>query len=149
MVKILMMSAKMATPALLKIKVFWNKGYYSIYSVYDLINKILSDDSNYIMDVVMWPKFGNSSICIREIIITSILQGFDHRSCFFEGWSWFKFNNLELALGTNLKFYTSLSKRLKLKVRKFWGLIPMFVEGTGEKLLRRGGGLFALPPHPE
>ena len=29
--------------------------------------------SNYIMDVVMSPKFGNSSICIREIIITSIL----------------------------------------------------------------------------
>ena len=34
---------------------------------------------------------------------------------------------------------------LKLKVRKFCGLIPMFVEVTGEKLV--GGGLFA--PHPE
>ena len=73
MVKILMMSAKMAAPALLKIKVFWNKGYYVLYSVYDFTKKILSDDSNYIMDVVMWPKFGNSSICIREVIITSIL----------------------------------------------------------------------------
>ena len=73
MVKILMMSAKMATPALLKIKVFWNKGYYVLYSVYDFTKKILSDDSNYIMDVVMWAKFGNSSICIREVIITSIL----------------------------------------------------------------------------
>ena len=73
MVKILMMSAKMATPGLLKIKVFWNKGYYVIYSVYDVTNKILSHDSNYIMDVVMWPKFGNSSISMREVIITSIL----------------------------------------------------------------------------
>ena len=73
MVKILMMSAKMATAALLKIKVFWNKGYYVIYYVYDVTNKILSDDSNYIMDVAMWPKFGNSSICVREVIITSIL----------------------------------------------------------------------------
>ena len=73
MVTILMMSAKMATPGLLKIKVFWNKGYYVIYSVYDVTNKILSHDSNYIMDVVMWPKFGNSSICTREVIITSIL----------------------------------------------------------------------------
>ena len=36
MVKILMMSAKMAAPALLKIKVFWNKDYYVIYSVYDI-----------------------------------------------------------------------------------------------------------------
>ena len=67
-----MMSAKMATSGLLKIKVFWNKGYYVIYSVYDVTNKILSHDPNYIVDVVMWPKFGNSSICIREVI-TSIL----------------------------------------------------------------------------
>ena len=73
MVKILMMSANMAAPALLKIKVFWNKGYYIIYSVCDVTNKILSHDSNYIMDVVMWPNFGNSSICIRDVIITSIL----------------------------------------------------------------------------
>ena len=44
MVKILMMSPKMATPALLKVKVFRNKGYYVIYSVYDATNKILSHD---------------------------------------------------------------------------------------------------------
>ena len=53
MVKILMMSAKIATAALLKIKVFSNKGYYVIYFVYDVTNKIFSHDSNYIMDVVM------------------------------------------------------------------------------------------------
>ena len=73
MVRILMMSAKMATPGLLKIKTFWNKGYYAICSVYDATNKILSHDSNYIVAVVMWPKFGNSSICRREVILTSIL----------------------------------------------------------------------------
>ena len=67
-----MMSAKKATPGLLKINVFWNKGYYVIYSVYDVTNKILSDDSNYIMDVVMWLKFSSSSICIRKVIMTSI-----------------------------------------------------------------------------
>ena len=37
----------MAASALLKIKVFWNKVYYVIYSVYDDTNKILSHDSNY------------------------------------------------------------------------------------------------------
>ena len=73
MVNVLMMSAEMATPGLLKIKVFWNKGYYVIYSVYDVTKKILSHGSNYIEDVVMWPKFGNSSICITEVIITSII----------------------------------------------------------------------------
>ena len=73
LVIILMMSAKMATPGLLKITVFWNKGYDVIISVDDVTNKILSRDSNYIVDVVMWPKFGNSSISVREVIITSIL----------------------------------------------------------------------------
>ena len=72
MVTILMMSAKMATPGLLKIKVFWNKGYDVIISVHDVTNKILSRDSNYNVNVVMWPKFGNSSISVREVIITSI-----------------------------------------------------------------------------
>ena len=68
-----MMPAKMATPELLKIKVFWNKGHDIIISVHDVTSKILSRDSNYIVDVVMWPKFGNSSISMREVIITSIL----------------------------------------------------------------------------
>ena len=54
MVKNLMMSGKMATPGFLKIKVFWNKGYYVIYYVYDVTNKILSHESNYIVDGVMW-----------------------------------------------------------------------------------------------
>ena len=43
-----------------------------------------------------------------------------------------------------------LQKRLKLKVRKFWGLIPTFVEVTGEKLV--GGSFWSPPPpspHPE
>ena len=42
------------------------------YSVYDVTDKILSHDSNCIMDVVMWAKFGNTSSYIREIIISSI-----------------------------------------------------------------------------
>ena len=73
MVTILMMSAKMTTPGLLKIKVFWNNGFEVIISVNDVIKKILSSDSNYSVDVVMWPKFGNSSISMKEVIITSIL----------------------------------------------------------------------------
>ena len=68
-----MMSAKMITQALLKIKVFWNKGYDVIIPVDDVTSKILSHDSNYIVDVFMWPKFGNCSISIREVITASIL----------------------------------------------------------------------------
>ena len=45
----------------------------------------------------MWPKVDNQA--------------------FFDGWSWFKFINLEPALGMALKCYTSVAKRLKLKVK--------------------------------
>ena len=67
------MSAKMATPGFLKITVFWNKGYDVIIPLDDVTNKISSHDSNYIVDLFMWPKFGNSSISMREVITTSIL----------------------------------------------------------------------------
>ena len=74
MIKILMMSAKMATPGFRKIKVFWKKGYDVTIFVNDVTNKILSCDSNHIVDVVTWPKFGgNSIISMREVIITSSL----------------------------------------------------------------------------
>ena len=53
MVTILMMSAKITTPGLLKIRVFCNNGYDVIISVHDVTNKILSRNSNYIIDVVM------------------------------------------------------------------------------------------------
>ena len=72
MATILMMSAKMAAAGFLKIKVFWNISYDVIISVIEVTNKILLRDSNYIVDAVMWPKFGNSSISMRVVIITSI-----------------------------------------------------------------------------
>ena len=77
---------------------------------YDVTNKILSRYVYYIVDVVMWPKFSNSSISIRKVIITLILYGFDQKNHFFEGWSLFKFNNLGLALGMTLKCYASVAK---------------------------------------
>ena len=122
-----MMSAKMATPGHLYFEtVFWNKDYDIIISVDDVTNKILSRDSNYIAD----PQF---------------YKDLTRKTAFLEGCSWFKFNSLGLALGTNLKFYTSVAKELKLKVRRFWGLIPTFVEITGEKLVR-GGPLWPRKP---
>ena len=63
----------MATPDLLKIKVFWNKDYDVTISVDDITNKFLWHNSNCIVDVFMKPKFGNSSISAREVITISIL----------------------------------------------------------------------------
>ena len=77
MVAILMMSTKLVILGLLKTKVFWNKGHDVIFSVYDVTSKMLSRFSNYIVEVVLWPKFGNSNIFMGEVIIISILQGFD------------------------------------------------------------------------
>ena len=65
-----MMSAKMAAPGLLKI-------------MDDVTNKILSRDSNYIVDVFMWPEFGNCGFSMREVITISILKGFDQENHFF------------------------------------------------------------------
>ena len=62
--------SKMATLDLIEIMVFWNKSYGVIISVHDATNKILSRDSNYIVDVA---KFGNSSIARKEVILTTNL----------------------------------------------------------------------------
>ena len=97
---------------------------------------------------MMSSKFGNCIIFMRKVIIPQFYKDLIKKTGFFEGWSWFKFNNLGLAPGTNSKFYTSAAKGLKLKVRKFLGLNPTFVEVTVEKLVGktgRGGGAFLLP----
>ena len=68
MVTIVMMSTKMATLGLPKIKVFWNKGYDLNIPVHEVTNKILwTKLPNYIVDVVMWPKFGKSSILWEKL----------------------------------------------------------------------------------
>ena len=147
MVTNLMMSPKMATLCFLRIRIFWNNVYYVIISIYDFTSKILSRDSNHTVDVVLCSKFCDSSISTREVITNSILQGFDlKKKNFFEAWSWFKFNNLGLALGMTLKFYTSVAKGLRLKVRKFWGLLSVFVEVRGEKIGMGGSFFPPLPP---
>ena len=56
---------------------------------------------------------------------------------FFEGCSWFKYNNFGLALGMALTFYTNVAKGLKLKVRQFRGLIITFAEVTEKNLIRK------------
>ena len=73
MVAILMMSVKLATLGLLKVKVFRNKDSDVTIFVLDVTNKILALDPNYVVDVVMWPKSVNSSSSMREVIITSVL----------------------------------------------------------------------------
>ena len=112
----------MGTLGILKVKLFWNKAY-------EVTNKILSRDSKYIADEIMWSKFGN--FYERSDHNLNFIRIWSEKLLFFattfEGSSRSKFNNLEMALSTVLTFYTSLTKGLKLKVRKFWVLILTFV----------------------
>ena len=56
MITILVKLGKMASLGLLKIKLLWNNGSDVIIPVHDVADKILSYDSNYIVNVVMQPK---------------------------------------------------------------------------------------------
>ena len=73
MIAILIILSKSVTLGLLRIKILWNKGYDIMILIYRGIKKIVWPESNNIMNVVMWPKFGKSSISIREVIIALIL----------------------------------------------------------------------------
>ena len=53
MVTILMMPAKLATLGLLSIRLFGNKSYGVIITVHDVSNRVLSRESNHIVDMVM------------------------------------------------------------------------------------------------
>ena len=83
MLPVLIMSAKLDSLGLLKIKVFQNSGYDVTIPDYNVTNKILIRESNYIIGLVMWLKFGDCSISMREVIITSILSGFDQKNSVF------------------------------------------------------------------
>ena len=114
----------MATPGLLKITIFWNKGFGIIISTHGITSKIFPCDILYCR-YCNATKVWYSSISMRKIIITSILYG----------------PGLCLSLiiwGMALKFYSSLGKRLKPKVRKCWELITTFPEVTREKLGEMG-----------
>lgn len=59
--------------------VIHNKDYDVMISAHDVTNKVLSLDSNYIVDKFMRPKF---------------VKNLSKKTDFFEGWSWFQFTNL-------------------------------------------------------
>ena len=67
-----MMPEKMASLGLVKIKVFWSKDY-------DVTNKNFPD-------LVMWPKFDNSGISVREFPTTWIfLRMWPEKPLFLRG----------------------------------------------------------------
>ena len=65
--------AKFATPGRLKVKIFQNKSHDAIILYSDVTSKTLSCDSNCVVNVFMWPNFGNSSISVTKVIMPSRL----------------------------------------------------------------------------
>ena len=119
MVAIFMMSAKSASLGLLKIKVIWSKGHDVIISVHDVTNKILSNYSNYIVDAVISPNFGNSRIAMREVIITSIFIKIWPEKPFFWGVMLVQVQLFGSGTRYGFEILHQLAKGSKLKVRKF------------------------------
>ena len=74
-------------------------------------------DSDCIVDVVMWPKFSNTSISSYKDLT---------RKTFFEGWSW----NLGFVLSIAMKHRSSVANGFKQILKRFWGLIAPFRETT-------------------
>ena len=79
----------------------------------------------------MRSEVGKFNVSMKEVIVNLN---------FFAGQSWFKFNNLELALDMAMKFYANLAKRSKLKFRNFEEINPLFVDITNEKMVGRASG---------
>ena len=122
LVKTLMMSAKMATTGLFKMTVFWNKDHDVIIPVNDVIKKFY-----HVFQIILQIYACNQSLVTlaflsqKKLSQPQFYKDLTRKTAFFEGWSWFNFNNLGLAPGTNLKFYISVAKELKLKFRNFGG----------------------------
>ena len=104
------------------------------YHVIQIILQMCSCDQSLVTVAFLWEKLSQPQF----------YKDLTRKTAFFEGWSWFRFNNLGLALGTNLEFYTSVAKGLKLKVRKFFRANSYVCRSYRGKLVVRGGGF--LPP---
>ena len=135
---ILMMLVKFATLGFLEKQVFWNKVYDIIMWVCEVVNKILLRDSNYIASKTLGPKFGNSSISVKEVIITLILYGFDQK----------KFRRAGLSsssvIRTSLGMASSLTNGLT-KSQKVLIVIPNVRWSYKGKTGRR---VLSATPHP-
>ena len=69
----------------------------------------------------MWPKFGNSSISMREVIIISILKGFDQKKQFFWGVLLVKVQWFGTGTEYDVKILHQCGKRVKTTSQKVLG----------------------------
>ena len=120
-----MMSAKIATLGFVKIRTFWYKGYDVIIYSHYVTNNFLLYDSNYIIDVVMWPKFSNCIISMRKVIITSIFLKITkiwlEKSFYFWGMVLVQVQWFRTGTRYELEILHYCGKRIKSKSQKVFG----------------------------
>ena len=135
-----MLSAKLATLGLVKVKLFWNKSYDVIIFVHDVTNKSLPHELNEIVDVVGWPMFGNSSsISMRSYHNLSFIRIWQEKLLFLRSglgsssiiWDWHKVRTLS---------FLPVGKRDKTKSQKVLRANFYVFRSYREK---------SRPPHPE
>ena len=136
-----MISVKLATLGLLKIKVFGHNGF-------NIILSMTSPTKFYHLNQIrmqMWSC--DQSLVTLTFLLEKLLQ-----QQFYKDLSR-KNNSLRSVLGSSsiiwnwhqVQPYANVAKGLKIKVREFLGLIPTLGELTGKKLV---SGLL-VSPHPE
>ena len=87
-------------------------------------------------------KFGYSKFSIREVIIILVLLEF-HPKHLFQVAVLVQVQSFETGNRCSVKIVCHVVKRSKLKTKKFWALVPTFVDVTGEKKVE--AGLFVHP----
>ena len=120
--------SKVGCLGFLKKKGFWKKWYDGIISVQDFTNRFLSGDLTY----TLWAKCGNSNICMREVIITSIFYGFDQKKQFCRGSLLVQAQQVRTYTNYDLETLHHFGKRVKTKIQKVWRLISTFLKVTGK-----------------
>ena len=116
--------------------------YFNI--IVDAINKILSRDSNYSVDVVMWPRFANSTISLREVLNLNFIRIWPQNPFFLRGLFLVQGQLFETGTRYGLKVLRQCGKRVKNKSQKVLGVNSYVCRSYRGKT---GGGLFAaLPP---
>ena len=111
--------ARLATLGVLKRKLFWNKGYGVIIYVHDVSNKILSYDSNYIVDMVT-----DQSLVTLAFLWEMLILGVNFYVCksYRGGWAVGGAGALWQLIGLQKKF-KSIKPSKKTMYHTFWYLV--------------------------
>ena len=137
MVTILMMPANISTLDLLEIKIFWEKDYGATTFVYGVTNKFL-----HVAQIILQMWSCDHSLVFLWEKLHQFYKNLTRKPTFFEGWSWFQFNNWDWHYG--FVILHQCGKIIQTKSHKVFGANFYVCRSCRGKV---GRGAF-LPPTP-